>query len=78
MKHLVGPRLPKFTEEQTKLVNGSFDFIGLNYYTTNYVESLPVLNQMNKSYSTDGCTRQTGNLALTFTSITSSTILIFN
>ncbi|KAJ1421940.1 Glycosyl hydrolases family 1, N-terminal conserved site [Sesbania bispinosa] len=36
MVSLVGNRLPNFTEEQSKLLIGSFDFLGLNYYTTNY------------------------------------------
>ena len=60
MRTLVGSRLPKFTEEESKMVKGSFDFIGLNYYTANYVDSLPVYNGMNKSYDTDRCVNQTG------------------
>jgi len=33
MRKLAGNRLPKFSEEQSELVRGAFDFIGLNYYT---------------------------------------------
>ncbi|CAO2035428.1 unnamed protein product [Urochloa humidicola] len=60
MKGLVGNRLPKFTKEQSELVKGSFDFIGLNYYTTNYADSLPPSNGLNTSYSTDSQANLTG------------------
>ncbi|KAE8037053.1 hypothetical protein FH972_009678 [Carpinus fangiana] len=53
MRFLVGKRLPKFSKEQSKLVKGSFDFIGLNYYTTNYAAYAAHLNSGNASYSTD-------------------------
>ncbi|KAL0308889.1 UNVERIFIED_CONTAM: Beta-glucosidase 12, partial [Sesamum radiatum] len=36
MQSLVGNRLPKFTKEQSAMLKGSFDFLGLNYYTGNY------------------------------------------
>ncbi|KAK7402227.1 hypothetical protein VNO78_14318 [Psophocarpus tetragonolobus] len=36
MRSLVGERLPKFSEQEAKLVKGSFDFLGLNYYTAVY------------------------------------------
>nr|WJJ09236.1 myrosinase isoform 2 [Eutrema japonicum] len=41
MRKLVGDRLPKFTESESKLVKGSFDFLGLNYYYTQYVYAIP-------------------------------------
>ncbi|KAJ4711684.1 putative Beta-glucosidase [Melia azedarach] len=53
MRTLVGKRLPKFTEEQSRMVKGSFDFIGINYYTANYAAEIPVANSVNISYSTD-------------------------
>uniref|UniRef100_A0A453HFV7 Uncharacterized protein n=1 Tax=Aegilops tauschii subsp. strangulata TaxID=200361 RepID=A0A453HFV7_AEGTS len=37
MQKLVGSRLPNFTAEQSKLVQGSADIIGVNHYTTYYV-----------------------------------------
>jgi len=37
MRTLVGNRLPLFTPEQQRLVKGSWDYFGLNHYTTNYV-----------------------------------------
>ena len=53
MRTLVGNRLPKFSKEQSKMVKGSFDFIGLNYYTANYVRYAPNANNVNASYLTD-------------------------
>ncbi|KAJ0083443.1 hypothetical protein Patl1_29843 [Pistacia atlantica] len=53
MHSLVGNRLPKFSEEESKLLKGSSDFLGLNYYTALYAAYAPQLNSGNKSYSTD-------------------------
>jgi len=36
MKERLGDRLPKFTEQQCQQLKGSFDFIGMNYYTSQY------------------------------------------
>ena len=36
MKKTLGPRLPKFTEEEKKLLKGSSDFLGINHYTSRY------------------------------------------
>ncbi|CAN1345503.1 Beta-glucosidase 12 [Linum perenne] len=36
MKDIVGNRLPKFTKEESKLLKGSLDFLGINYYTSRY------------------------------------------
>ena len=33
---VTGGRLPKFTEEQARLLKGSYDFIGFNYYNSEY------------------------------------------
>ncbi|XAR60323.1 Beta-glucosidase, partial [Bertholletia excelsa] len=53
MRKLVGNRLPKFTKEQSKMLKGSFDFLGLNYYTANYAANEPKSNSLHKSYLTD-------------------------
>ncbi|CAN6333344.1 unnamed protein product [Urochloa humidicola] len=37
MKRIVGPRLPKFTKEQSEMIRSTADFIGLNQYTSVYV-----------------------------------------
>ncbi|TVU11416.1 hypothetical protein EJB05_45002, partial [Eragrostis curvula] len=59
MRTLVGNRLPRFTKEQSKAVNGSFDFIGLNYYTARYAQNTKHNSNGNVSYSTDSLTNQT-------------------
>lgn len=47
-------RLPQFSSKQSSMVKGSFDFIGINYYTANYVSDVPCQTQQ-LSYSTDPC-----------------------
>ncbi|OMO73421.1 Glycoside hydrolase, family 1 [Corchorus olitorius] len=37
MQEIVGERLPKFTEDEVKMVNGSCDYVGINQYTSNYM-----------------------------------------
>ncbi|KAJ9139722.1 hypothetical protein P3X46_030430 [Hevea brasiliensis] len=53
LRSLVGDRLPKFSEEQSKMVKGSIDFLGLNYYTAKYAAYLPYSNAIQASYLTD-------------------------
>ncbi|XP_030953635.1 beta-glucosidase 12-like [Quercus lobata] len=53
MRSLVKDRLPKFTKEQSKLVKGSFDFLGINYYTANYAAYAPQITGDKASYTTD-------------------------
>lgn len=53
MRLLVGSRLPKFTEEESHSLKGSFDFLGLNYYTANYVEDASSLAVVEPHYVTD-------------------------
>ncbi|KAF7095062.1 hypothetical protein CFC21_097302 [Triticum aestivum] len=58
MKTLVGNRLPKFTKEQARAVKGSFDFIGLNYYSARYAKNTKHNSNSKESYSTDSQTDQ--------------------
>ncbi|KAI9101567.1 hypothetical protein K1719_023811 [Acacia pycnantha] len=37
IQNIVGKRLPKFTQEEVKIVKGSMDFVGINQYTTYYM-----------------------------------------
>jgi len=46
MKKNVGDRLPKFNDEDKKLIKGSTDFFGLNHYSTALVQNA----DMNKTY----------------------------
>jgi len=39
MRQLVGDRLPVFSNDQSKLLRGSFDFVGINHYTTIYARN---------------------------------------
>ena len=62
MKSLVGDRLPKFSEQQSKLVKGSIDFLGLNYYTARYAEDIASHSSINVSYLTDSQVNLTSKL----------------
>ncbi|CAN6696184.1 unnamed protein product [Malus baccata var. baccata] len=53
MQVLVKERLPKFTEEESKLIKGPFDFVGMNYYTSHYSSDRPHNNSANASFLTD-------------------------
>ncbi|XP_059628849.1 beta-glucosidase 13-like [Cornus florida] len=59
MRARVRHRLPKFTEEQSMMVKGSYDFIGLNYYTAKYAAHEPYSNALNVSYKTDSLAKLT-------------------
>ncbi|KAK4253658.1 hypothetical protein QN277_010305 [Acacia crassicarpa] len=57
VKH-VGKRLPKFSRRQALVVKGSFDFIGVNYYTTYYAFNVPCQTE-NQTALTDACFNST-------------------
>ncbi|KAL1095015.1 hypothetical protein V6Z11_D06G128900, partial [Gossypium hirsutum] len=56
MRSLLGNRLPKFDKMQSKILKGSFDFLGLNYYTAIYAAYAPKPNVGKPSYLTDART----------------------
>lgn len=53
MRSLVGNRLPKFSRKQSATLKGSLDFVGLNYYTTNYAHYMIPSSNQPPSYTTD-------------------------
>ncbi|GMH05099.1 hypothetical protein Nepgr_006939 [Nepenthes gracilis] len=59
MKSIVGNRLPKFTKEQSNILKHSYDFIGINYYTSSYAADNPFPSTTNLSYTTDSHTTLT-------------------
>lgn len=42
-----------FSKEQSRTVNGSFDFIGLNYYTSSYAADVPPHKVVNATFMVD-------------------------
>ncbi|KAI7733206.1 hypothetical protein M8C21_006170 [Ambrosia artemisiifolia] len=44
IENVTDGRLPKFTKEQSELVKGSYDFLGLNYYVSQYATTAPETN----------------------------------
>ncbi|GAV78257.1 Glyco_hydro_1 domain-containing protein [Cephalotus follicularis] len=59
MVELVGDRLPKFTQEQSKMLKGSLDFIGVNYYTARYADDSTSNSSNYPSYTTDSRVNET-------------------
>ncbi|KAI4385360.1 hypothetical protein MLD38_003396 [Melastoma candidum] len=53
MRAYVGNRLPKFTDEESRMLKGSLDFVGLNYYTTELALYAPQLANLPLSYVND-------------------------
>ena len=53
MTSFLGGRLPRFTPEQAEMVRGSYDFIGLNYYTSYFTSARPAPNGLAQSYEGD-------------------------
>ncbi|XP_039133544.1 furostanol glycoside 26-O-beta-glucosidase-like [Dioscorea cayenensis subsp. rotundata] len=41
MKAIVRDRLPTFSKEEADMIKGSYDFIGINYYTARYARGVP-------------------------------------
>ncbi|KAF0914117.1 hypothetical protein E2562_026513 [Oryza meyeriana var. granulata] len=58
MRKNVGSRLPSFTDEESKRVLGSFDFVGFNHYVAVYVKAdLSKLDQSLRDYMGDAAVK---------------------
>lgn len=54
----VKERLPRFSRSQSVMVKGSYDFVGLNYYTSTYAANIPC-SRGKPNVFTDNCVRFT-------------------
>jgi len=68
MRHLVGNRLPRFSKEEAKQLKGSFDFLGLNHYSTFYAANAPDLRGSKPSLLKDSLANVTSKYHLFHTS----------
>ncbi|KAK3224015.1 hypothetical protein Dsin_011040 [Dipteronia sinensis] len=59
MRCLVGNRLPNFTNEESILIKGTLDFVGLNYYTSKYADDVTSYSSVFLSYTTDSHVNET-------------------
>ncbi|XP_042520769.1 beta-glucosidase 13-like isoform X2 [Macadamia integrifolia] len=57
MRSRVKNRLPEFSKKEMRLLKGSFDFLGLNYYTAYYVANDKHCKDVNTTYTTDSCAK---------------------
>ncbi|CAL5192726.1 unnamed protein product [Lathyrus oleraceus] len=46
MKELVGNRLPEFTKKEKRMLKGSTNFIGINYYTSHFARHEPNITKI--------------------------------
>ncbi|MGL8333389.1 family 1 glycosylhydrolase, partial [Salmonella sp. NW596] len=54
MKSIVRDRLPQFTPEEQEMLKGSYDILGINYYTARYARAVPFSpNDVPVSYQKD-------------------------
>ncbi|KAF2319387.1 hypothetical protein GH714_015417 [Hevea brasiliensis] len=56
---LVGDRLPTFTDVESQLLRGSYDFVGLQYYTSYYAKANATIDPNHIRYKTDSQVTQT-------------------
>ena len=63
MATYVKKRLPKFSKQQSSMLKGSFDFIGLNYYSAKYAANGSCLKE-NLRFSMDSCVNLSGEFHL--------------
>ncbi|KAJ0974635.1 hypothetical protein J5N97_016600 [Dioscorea zingiberensis] len=54
IKKIVGSRLPSFTAEESEMLRGSFDYIGINHYNVFYAQAYPqTLDNEKRDYLRD-------------------------
>ena len=53
MQNIVKDRLPKFTKEEIKIVQGSADMVGINQYTAYYMQHVAVNESVPPGYQKD-------------------------
>ncbi|KAJ4892306.1 Beta-glucosidase 13 [Raphanus sativus] len=59
VNNVKGGRLLTFTAQQSKMLKGSYDFIGINYYSSSYAKDVPCATE-NISLFSDPCVNATG------------------
>nr|VDD04765.1 unnamed protein product [Brassica oleracea] len=59
VNNVKGGRLPIFTAQQSKMLKGSYDFIGINYYSSTYAKDVPCSTEQVTMFS-DPCASVTG------------------
>lgn len=64
MRLLVGNRLPTFSVSQSEMLKGSFDFLGVTYYTARYADDSTSSSSVNLSYTTDSHVNLTSKLRM--------------
>jgi beta-glucosidase len=53
MQEIVKDRLPSFSDEESRMVKGSIDYVGINHYTSYYMKDPGTWNLMPVSYQDD-------------------------
>ena len=76
VNHVKDGRLPTFTPEESSMLKGSYDFIGINYYSSSYVKDVPCATE-NITMSTDACVSIVGPWTIWF-SFTYNRTIFFN
>lgn len=61
MRSMLGNRLPEFSKEESKKLKGSFDFLGLNYYSSFYAAYAPNQRGARPALQTDALVNVTSN-----------------